>query len=108
MLRIYGVVLEVIRRLREVVDEIGTRDPRLGRQMREAMASIALNTAEGAGNIGGHKRERYQTALGSARETVACIDTAVALGYVGALDVDTAAMLDQVIGTLVNLVVRRR
>ena len=108
MLRIYGVVLEVIRRLRVVVDEIGARDPRLGRQMRDAMASVALNVAEGAGNIGGHKRERYQTALGSARETVACIDTAVALGYVGTVDAGTAAMLDQVIGTLVNLVVRRR
>ena len=43
---------------------------------------MALNLSEGSGSRGGTRRERYQNALGSARETGACLDVAVALGYV--------------------------
>ena len=108
MLRIYPVILEVVRRLAPVVAVIGRHDAGLAKQMREALASVPLNTAEGMGNIGGHKRERYQTALGSARETKSCIDTAQALGYIGAVDEATLDMLDHVTATLVNLVIPRR
>ena len=108
MLRIYAVVLELVRRLGSVVELVRARDNELGKQMARALASVVLNTAEGAGNTGGHKRERYQTALGSAREVKACVDTGVALGYIGALDEGTADMLDHVTATLVVLVVGRR
>ena len=108
MLRIYPVILEVVRRLAPVVAGIARQDPGLAKQMRAALASVPLNTAEGMGNVGGHKRERYQTALGSARETRGCIDTAQALGYIGAVDATTLDMLDHVTATLVNLAIRRR
>jgi four helix bundle protein len=50
--------------------------------MRRALASMVLNTGEASGSSGGTRRERYRNALGSARETSAGIDVAVALGYV--------------------------
>ncbi len=35
---------------------------------------------------GGNRRQRYLTALGSARETIACFDVAVSMDYVAPLD----------------------
>ena len=75
--------------------------------MRRAAASVALNTAEGMANTGGHKRERYQTALGSAREVMACADVAKAMRYVGEIDAAILDRMDHVIATLARLVYHR-
>ena len=82
MLRIYNVMLKVVRELRPVVGRIESTDRDLARQMRRALASMVLNTGEGMGSSAGTRRERYRNALGSARETRAGLDVAVALGYV--------------------------
>ena len=57
-----------------------------------------------AGSSGGTRRERYRNALGSARETGACIDVAMACGYVEALDEWLLDGLDKVRATLVKVV----
>jgi len=72
--------------------------------MRRALSSVALNVAEGMGSAGGNRRARYQTALGSMRETMACVDVGVALGYVDVLDHATLDKSRRVVGTLVRLV----
>ena len=46
MLRIYGVVLEMIAGVAGIAEAIEKRDSDLARQMRRAAASVALNTAE--------------------------------------------------------------
>ena len=92
MLRIYSVILEVLRGLRPVVAAIEAHDRDLARQLRRASTSVALNCSEASGSHGGTRRERYRNALGSARETGACLDAAMALGYVEAVD---EALLDQ-------------
>jgi hypothetical protein len=52
----------------------------------------------------GRLREaRYHTALGSARETLACLEVAAALHGV-AIDAAVATRLDGIIGVLVKLV----
>ena len=60
--------------------------------------------AEGSGNAGGTRRQRYLSALGSAREVGACLDVADALGYV-AVDAALARRLDSVVRVLVRLAV---
>jgi four helix bundle protein len=80
MLRIDSTVLEVVRGLRPVIAAVETHDRDLAWQLRRAAASIALNVQEGTGSHGGMWRERYRNALGSARETGACLDVAMALG----------------------------
>ncbi len=79
-------------------------DPDLARQMRRACESMVLNTAEGAYAQGRNKRARYYTALGSTRETLACVEAGEALGYVESLDAATLDRFQHVIGTLVRLV----
>jgi four helix bundle protein len=64
---------------------------------------VALNLSEGSGSSGGTRRERYRNALGSARETTACLEVAVALGYVEGVDAVMLDALDRVRATLVKV-----
>ena len=106
MLRIYSVILEVIRELRPVVVQLERRDADLARQMRRAMCSVALNVAEGMGSGGKNRTARYHNALGSMQETMACVEVGSALGYVGAVDDVLFDRMNRVVGTLVRLVGR--
>ena len=103
MLRIYPVIVEMLRGLAPVMREIERRDADLARQMRRASASVALNVGEGMGSFDGNKRLRYRSALGSMRETATCVDVAVAMGYLGEIDGDLAKRMHAVTGTLVRL-----
>jgi len=107
MLRIYAVVLEMVGEAAGIAEQIERRDKDLARQMRRAAASVALNVAEGSANTGGHKRQRYQTALGSAREVMACVDVGRAMRYVGDIDAAVLDRMDHVVATLARLVYRR-
>jgi four helix bundle protein len=102
MLRIYTTAIEVIERLRPVLAQIEAHDRDLARQLRRASSSVALNISEGSGSRGGTRRERYHNALGSARETGACLDVAAALGYVEKIDAGLLDRLDHVRATLVR------
>ena len=102
MLRIYTTIIDVLRGLRPIVSQIELHDRDLARQLRRAGASIALNTSEGSGCSGGTRRERYRNALGSARETGACLDVALALGYLAEVDAKLLDALDHVRATLVK------
>ncbi len=103
-LRIYNAMVDVLRGLRSVVVAIDGHDKDLARQLRRASSSVVLNLAEGSGSSGGTRRERYRNALGSARETGACLDVAMACGYVEALDEGLLDGLDKVRATLVKIV----
>ena len=104
MLRIYPVVLETLTALRGLIAQIERRDSDLSRQLRRAAASIVLNLGEGMYSRGKNRQARYHTALGSARETLSCLEVAQALGYVGSVDTAVVEKLHRVIGTLVRLV----
>ena len=96
-MRIYSTVIEVLRMLRPVIAEIERHDRDLARQLRRASGSIALNVAEGSG---GTRTERYRNALGSPRETGACLDVADAFGYVSGVNSALLDRLDHVLATV--------
>jgi four helix bundle protein len=103
MLRIYDDMLEVLRAVRGAMDAIEKRDPDLARQLRRAASSVVLNIAEGSGSFGRVRTMRYRTALGSARETLACLRVGEALGYVETVPVALTRQFDHIIGTLVRV-----
>jgi len=107
MLRIYQVALAMAADAATVAEHIEKRDADLARQMRRAVQSTVLNLGEGMGNVAGHRRQRYQTALGSARETLSCVEVAQAMRYVGKLEPKVLDRMNHVVATLARLVYPR-
>ena len=103
MLRIHDDMLHVICTMRPMLAAIERRDCDLARQLRRCASSVVLNVAEGSGSFGRVRTARYRTALGSARETLACLSTAEAFGYVEAMPGELLAEMNKVIGTLVRV-----
>src|SRR5579862_8693916 len=66
-------------------------------------SSVVLNVAEGSGSFGRVRTMRYRTALGSARETLACLRVAEAFGYVETIPEAMTWRINRVIGTLVRV-----
>ena len=104
MLRIHPVCIELVRDIRPLAEQIEKFDRDQARQLRRSATSIVLNLAEGEGSRGGTQRARFDSALGSARESLANLEVAEALGYVGRLDAAFLDRFDRVIATLVKLV----
>lgn len=102
MLSIYPVSLQVCRDVAGIFRTIAQVDRNLADQMRRAATSVPLNLAESDGMSGGNRRQRRLSALGSAREVVACLDVAEAMDYVR-VDRGVRARLDHVIGVLVRV-----
>ena len=103
MLRIYSVILRLVSDLRPVLDVIAQHDSDLARQMRRALTSVPLNVAEGSSSRGRNRAARYHTAAGSMREVGACIDVAIALGYVTETHVGPRGDIALVVNTLMKI-----
>ncbi len=103
MLRIYETSLSMLKRLRGVIGAIEKRDSDLARQLRRASASVALNIAEGSYARGRNRPMLYNVALGSAKETRACIDVAMSFDYLDAFDRELDAELHSICAVLYRL-----
>jgi len=108
MLNIYPIVIEFIAELRPLLAQIERKDRDLGKQLRRAAASVALNLGEGMYSRGELRTARYHTALGSMRECHSCLEVAQAFGYVRTLDVLMVARVHRIVGPLVRLVEPKR
>ncbi len=104
-LKVYGVALGTIEMVGPIANRIAREDRDLARQLRRAATSVVLNLSEGERQRGGNRRARFETAIGSASESVACLDCAMALGYVEKSDAVLAAQdgFDRVGRTLTKL-----
>ena len=105
MLRIYHVVLEVLKQLQPALRRIELRDRDLARQLRRCSSSVALKLAEGMYSRGMNRGARYHSALASAREALACLEVVVVCSYVQQ-DSSLHDQLDRIVATLVKLVAR--
>ncbi len=101
MLRIYPVVLELIREVRPLVEALERRDADLARQCRRALCSVPLNLSEGSVSQGGNRRARYFNAAGVACAShFTCFETACAFGYLEPLPDATFDRFQHVLATL--------
>lgn len=66
--------------------------------MERALISVPLNVAEGAYSRGRNRQARFQTAAASARETLACLETAEAMGFIGPIEPELGALFHRIIG----------
>jgi four helix bundle protein len=103
-LRLYPVVLDLVRAVAPYLPALRARSAPLGDQLERSLISIPLNVAEGAYSRGRNRQARYQSAAASAREALACLETAEALGWIAAPSPDLRALFHRVIGTLVRLI----
>ena len=106
MLEIYPFILETITLIRPLAESICRTDPDLGRQLRRAQSSIALNVAEASYSRGRNQAARFHTAMGSARETLACLEVGAAMGQIKPLDQALRKRFNRIIGTLHRLAIK--
>jgi four helix bundle protein len=78
----YHRSIELLRTLAPVITSFASIDGPLADQLRRAAQSVPLNIAEADRRTLRDRRNRFRIALGSAAEVAACLDVAVALGYV--------------------------
>jgi four helix bundle protein len=100
MLRIHDDMLDAIAMMPPIVGAIERRDKDLASQLRRAASSVALNIAEGGGSFGGVRTARYRTALGSARETLSCLQVAERWRYITPIPRALVAIMNRVICSL--------
>src|ERR1700709_318140 len=81
MLVAYQVALELIKKLRPIVEHIKMHDAHLADQLRRAATNTVANLAEGQRRVAGNKRRAFENAHGEAREMVGCLDCALAWGW---------------------------
>ncbi|MGE0321304.1 MAG: four helix bundle protein [Polyangiaceae bacterium] len=106
MLEIYPFILETITLIRPLCQRVARADADLGRQLSRAQSSIALNVAEGAYSRGRNSAARFHTAMGSAREALACLEVAAALGHIAPVDEALMQRFNRIVGTLHRLAVK--
>ena len=100
-MRIYDKSLDVVRSVVKLSRRVQEQDGDLARQMRRACISVPLNLQEGLYSQGGNRIARFHTAMGSARETMACLHVSVAADYLVQAEVDAdLERIDHVIGAL--------
>ncbi len=100
----YQLSLGAVRMVRPLIERIEGHDRDLGRQLRRCVSSVPLNVAEGSESAGRNRQARYANAMGSARESRACLETAEALGYLVAEDLPEAVdRLDHIVAILFKL-----
>jgi four helix bundle protein len=99
--RILADAFRLVRLMRPLWEQVAKHDRNLSRQMRDAATSVPGNIAEGMNRSGGHQRERFGTAMGSSRECIAHLMTAVAAGYLNEAECEAAMdCADKVAATL--------
>jgi four helix bundle protein len=98
------VSLELVRGLRRVLAKLRAANPRLSRQLEEALISVPLNLSEGRRRAGGDRRHHFRIAAGSADETRTCLRVAEALGILENRETEIPlGFLDRVLGMLWRL-----
>ena len=106
---VYDLALQMLKRLKPVIEQVRRYDRSLADQMQRAGRSVFLNIAEGQSARGKNELARFNTALAESREIRAALKVAVAWGYVAEAAITVVDdNLDEVAAILWTLVHRPR
>jgi len=106
---VYDLTLQMLKRLKPIIDQVQRHDRPLADQMQRAGQSVFLNIAEGQSARGKNELARFNTALNECREARAALKLAMAWGYVAeAVGMPVDDDLDQIAAILWTLVHRPR
>ena len=104
---VYRKALELVRLVATVVMPVlRRRDSELAGQLHRAVRSVPLNIAEAGPQRGKRKGSHFSIALGSNREVDACLDLAVALGFVSREEVDCVYVLSDEVQAMLYVLSR--
>jgi len=105
MMKTYRLALKMVREIAAINRCIERRDADLARQLRRASMSVPLNISEGMYSRGKNRSVRLSNAMASAKESVACLEVAVAVDYLDRQSiVEALAQLDHLVAALWNMV----
>ena len=106
-MKTYQLALDAVQNIAAINQIITRHDPDLARQLRRCSMSVPLNINEGMYSRGKNRGARLSNAMASAKESVACLQVAEAVGYVESdLTKESLAQLDHLVAALWNMVHR--
>ena len=100
MLHVTENILELIAECAPLVRSIERRDKAQAAQIRNALNSLLLNTAEGGGQRGARQASHYSIAYGSGRECLVGLRASVVWGHVPQLSPALLDRFDHVLAVL--------
>src|SRR5262245_15197005 len=108
-MKIYPVMIAMVKSVCALARKVKKYDPDLARQMMRAAVSVVLNGVEGWHSQGGNKVARYHSSMASARETTSCLDISVACGYLRESEVaEDLVRLDHIVAVMWKLARTRK
>ena len=106
-MKTYELALNTVRDIAVINRIIARNDQDLARQLRRCSMSVPLNINEGMYSRGKNRSARLTNAMASAKESVACLEVAVAVGYVEGHSIkECLTQLDHLVAALWNMVNR--
>jgi four helix bundle protein len=106
-MKTYELALNTVRDIAVINRIIDRHDRDLARQLRRCSMSMPLNINEGMYSRGKNRSARLTDAMASAKESVACLEVAAAVGYVEQQTLaECLAKLDHLVAALWNMVHR--
>ena len=94
MFTAHEIAMQLIAAIRPLVEAVQLRDKDLASQMRRAVTSAALNTAEGGRRAGGDRLHAFRIAAGEAAEALTAARIAIEWEYAPASYLPPVAALE--------------
>jgi four helix bundle protein len=103
----YDLALDTVRDVAVINHIIARTDQDLARQLSRCSMSMPLNINEGMYSRGKNRSARLTDAMASAKQSVACLEVAAAVGYVGRDSItECLGRLDHLVAALWNMIHR--